>query len=287
MLKQSCELDLPFTLFFDICEGQNPCVNGGRCETVTPDYDDPSFSQQSASQVNYRCICPDRVMGDHCQYYLPLSKYCNNNGTLVSFVDEFNQTNEECLCPEGFRGEHCDENIDDCVDIHCSNHGMCQDGIQNYTCLCYDGFFGNHCEEKTTETVVLQVASKSFATIAILLIASIGGLAVASDIHTYLTRRKAKPTHRWDRLPRVTSEAFETSVLLLAFGDAPIEMSDLSSVDQSRKSTISAITAKQPAKKKKTQGRYHKLGERRYTKTLEKHPSKRSFFSDLSYEAIV
>ena len=38
--------------------------------------------------------------------------------------------------------------------------------------------------------MLLQVVSKSFAVVAMLLIASIAALVVASDIHTYVTRRK-------------------------------------------------------------------------------------------------
>ena len=288
MRKQACEQGQPFALFFDICEGANPCLNGGTCQSVTPDYDQPSYSQQESSEINYRCLCPDRYSGDHCQDLPSSLSFCINNGTLLTSFDEYNRTIGECLCPGGFRGEHCEENIDDCADIHCSNHGVCQDGIETYTCSCFDGYYGSQCESKTTETVVLQVTSRSFATLAVLLIASIAGLAVASDIHTFLTRKKARTSSRLDKIPRVTSELFENSVLLLAFGDAPIEMSDLSSIDYSRKSTVSTIGTRRPAKKNnKKYGRYHKLGERRYTKTLEKHPSKRSFFSNLSYEALV
>jgi hypothetical protein len=283
MLKQSCDLDQPFTLFFDICQGQNPCLNGATCQSKVPDYDSPSYSQQESSQINYQCICPIDISGEHCQYSQYPYGYCINNGSLIStFDDSNNQSIKTCLCAPGFQGQHCQENIDDCINIHCSNHGICQDEISSYSCLCFNGFYGSECEQKNVETVLLQVVSKSFATVAILLIAAIAGLFVASDIHTYLTREKQKPPQRLNRLPRVTSELFENSVLLLGFGDAPIEMNDLSAADRSR-----ASTAKQRAKKMRTKATYHRLEERRYTKTSEKPPSKRPLLSNRSYETIL
>jgi hypothetical protein len=284
MLKQSCDLDQPFTLFFDICQGANPCLNGGTCQSKVPNYNDPSFSQRDSSQINYQCICPARTSGEHCQYSQYPIGYCINGGTLLSSLDSTNETIVTCLCAPGFQGEHCEDNTDDCLNVHCSNHGICQDGIQTYSCSCFEGFYGSQCEQRTVETVVLQVASKSFASIAILVIAGIAGLIVASDIHTYLTR-KQNTSHRLGKPPRATSEVFENSVLLLAFGDAPIEMSDLSTVDRPKK--LSAATAKRPAKKTKNQAGYQQISERRYTKTLEKPLSKPRSSSNSSYETIL
>jgi hypothetical protein len=281
MLKQSCDLDQPFTLFFDICQGQNPCLNGGTCQSEVPNYDDPSFSQKDSSPINYHCTCPPRTLGEHCQYLQYPTGYCINGGTLHSSLDSNNETIETCVCLPGFQGEHCEDNIDDCLKIQCSHHGICQDGIQSYTCSCFDGFYGSLCEQRTVETVVLQVASKSFATIAILVIASIAGLIVASDVHTYLTRKENKP-RRLDKLPRATSEVFENSVLLLGFGDAPIELTDLSTVNHSRKKFV----PKRISKKMKKEVRYHSLTERRYTRTLERPSSKHRLSSRTSYETI-
>jgi hypothetical protein len=289
MLKQSCHLEQPFTLFFDICQGQNPCLNGGTCKSQTPDYDNPSYSQQESSQINYHCICPARISGEHCDQLQYPFGYCINNGSLISIFDNFNNKSiEKCLCAQGFQGIHCEDNTDDCINIDCSNHGVCKDGINTYSCSCFSGFYGDQCEQKNVETVVLQVASKSFATIAILLIAGIAGLVVASDIHTYLTRKKQKSSNRLSKLPRATSELFENSVLLLGFGDAPIEMSDLSTIDRKRK-TSTTSTIKQRPKDIRKQSSYKRISERRYRyiKTLEKPSSKRSLFSNPAYETIL
>jgi hypothetical protein len=287
MLKQSCDLDQPFTLFFDICQGQNPCLNGGTCKSQIPNYDDPSYSHKESSQINYQCICPVRIFGEHCEHSQYPLGYCFNGGSLISTFDNIkNKSIEQCLCVQGFQGHHCENNIDDCINIDCSKHGICQDGINTYTCSCFDGFYGDQCQEKNVETILLQVASKSFATVAILLIASIVGLVVASDIHTYVTRKKQKSFYELTKLPRATSEIFENSVLLLGFGDAPIEMSDLSTINGERK-TITTTTMKQRPKKIRKQSTYKQISERRYARTLERPPSKRSLLSNRSYETIL
>jgi hypothetical protein len=285
MLKQSCDLEQPFTLFFDICEGRNPCLNGGTCKSQIPDYNNPFYSQQESSQINYHCICPARISGSHCEQLEYPFGYCINGGNLISTFNELNKSIEKCLCTKGFQGSHCEDNINDCINIDCSKHGLCRDGINTYSCSCFSGFYGDQCEEKNVETVLLQVASKSFATLAILLIAGIAGLVVASDIHTYLTRKKQKSSHQLSKLPRATSELFENSVLLLGFGDAPIEMSDLSTIDREKK----ILAMKQRPKDLRKQSGYKRVSERRYryAKTLEKPLSKRSLLSNPAYETIL
>jgi hypothetical protein len=176
---------------------------------------------------------------------------------------------ETCLCAPGFQGHHCENNIDDCIGIRCSNHGICQDRINTYTCSCFDGFYGNQCEQTNVQTVLLQVASKSFATVAILIIASIVGLVVASDIHTYLTRKKETTHHRVHEIPRAKSELFENSVLLLGFGDAPIEMRDLSTVHRGRKRTTTT-TMRQHKVNKRRQTSYQQVPTRKYKRTVQK-----------------
>jgi hypothetical protein len=268
MLKQSCDLDQPFTLFFDICQAQNPCLNGGTCKSHIPDYDNPSYSPQESSEINYQCICPLYISGEHCQYSKYPFGYCINSGTLIYTLDANNKSIEKCLCASGFQGHHCENNIDDCIGIRCSNHGICQDRINAYTCSCFDGFYGNECEQKNVQTVLLQVASKSFATVAILLIAGIAGLVVASDIHTYLTRKKETTHRRVYQFPRATSELFENSVLLLGFGDAPIEMRDLSTVNRGRKRKTMAMRQHKVNKRRQTS--YQQLPTRKYKRTVQK-----------------
>jgi hypothetical protein len=183
-----------------------------------------SYSHQESSQINYHCICPNHISGDHCQHSQYPFGYCINGGNLISPFDNLNnKLIEQCLCTQGFQGHHCEDNIGDCINIRCSNHGICQDGINTYSFSCFDGFYRNQCEQTNIEAMSLQVASKSFATVAILLIASIAGLFFASDIHAYLTRKKRKISYRLTKLPRASLEIFENSVLLLGFGDAPID----------------------------------------------------------------
>ena len=235
MPKQSCDRHQPLTLFFDICERENPCLNGGKCQSVFPDYSDPLYIPSESGHVGYKCQCPAHASGEHCQHLTYPLGYCLNGGTLFQIIDRFNQTFEQCICAAGFRGEHCEENIDNCLGVTCSDQGVCEDGIQTYKCVCFDGFFGFHCERSNVQAILLRAASRSFGVIAILLIASIAGLVVASDIHTYLTRKQQRDD-LLRKIPRATSELFENSVLLLGFSDAPMEMNDFSHVEPQKKS---------------------------------------------------
>jgi hypothetical protein len=161
-----------------------------------------------------------------------------NGGNLIEAVDRNKRPIKVCQCPSGFRGEHCEENINDCVGIMCSSRGICQDAINNYTCFCFDGFYGDHCQETETEAMLLQVVSKSFAVVAILLIASIGLLVVASDIHTYVTRRKPRKQAQLQKSKtnlRASSELIEHSVLLLGSSETSIELKSFSRSETKRR----------------------------------------------------
>jgi hypothetical protein len=263
MLKQSCDRDQPLTLFFDICERQNPCTNGGTCLSIMPDYDDISYSHTDTGHIGYKCNCPIHTSGEHCQNLEYPFGYCLNSGTLLQIYDRYNKSIEKCLCSTDFYGEHCEENIDNCVGIDCSHHGMCEDGIDKYRCLCFDGFYGINCERTNVQTVILQAASRSFGVVAILLIVAIAGLVVASDIHTHLTRKNYQ-RGLLNRIPRATSELFENSVLLLGFSDAPIEMNDLSnSATKKKPAILKERPVRRTARYRRTVG-YRQLPRRRF-----------------------
>lgn len=224
MLKESCDSDQPLVLFFDLCERENPCLNGGTCRSVPPNYDDPASSNHPPAEINYKCLCPSDASGEHCQYLRYPFGYCVNGGSLIEALDRNKRPIKVCACPSGFRGEHCEENINDCSGITCSSRGICQDAINNYTCICFDGFYGDLCQETKTETMLLQVVSKSFAVVAILLIASIAGLVVASDVHTYLTRKSTRDEQR----STARSNVIEHSVRLLDSDEIGIELENFS-----------------------------------------------------------
>ena len=70
-----------------------------------------------------------KITGDHCQKLHYPSYYCINNGNITDTFDINNEPIKICSCPQGFQGEHCENNIDDCINIHCSHHGSCQDDL--------------------------------------------------------------------------------------------------------------------------------------------------------------
>ena len=281
MLKQSCDREQPLTLFFDICERQNPCFNDGTCISVLPDYDDISYIHTETGHIGYKCQCPIHTSGEHCQYLEYPLGYCLNNGTLFQIYDRYNQSIEKCFCLNGFQGEHCEENIDNCMKIDCSNHGICEDGIETYRCACYDGFYGFNCERTNVQTILLQAASRSFGVVAILLIITIACLVVTSDIHTYLTRKQQK-TDLLNKIPRVTSELFENSVLLLGFSDAPIEMNDLSNFQTNKKIEIPKPRKIRRTTRYRKAAGYRQLPRRRVLTTFHKTSTRGYLASTLS-----
>ncbi|CAF3583619.1 unnamed protein product [Didymodactylos carnosus] len=215
MLKQSCDRDQPLVLFFDVCLQQNPCLNSGTCISLIPDYNSPDDGSISQSgNVGYTCKCPKLTSGEHCELMQYPFGYCLNGGDSSHPNDE----NITCICPSGFTGVHCEININNCESITCSSHGMCEDSINSYRCVCYKGYDGPNCENINFERVVIELTTKSFAIVAILLIVSIAGLVIASDIHTYVTKQK-KSTK-----PKQQSELLSDAVLLLGFVDAPTEL---------------------------------------------------------------
>jgi hypothetical protein len=274
MLKQSCDSEQPLALFFDICERENPCLNGGTCLSVLPDYENKLFIPTETGHVGYKCQCSLHASGEHCQSLEYPLGYCLNGGTLFQILDRFNRSIEQCICLRGFRGEHCEENIDNCIGIDCSDHGVCEDGIDAYKCSCFDGFFGFHCERTNVQTVLLQAASRSFGVIAILLIAGIGSLVVVSDIHTYLTRKQER-NDLLTKIPRVTSELFENSVLLLGFSDAPIEMNDLSNVGTKKKPVVLKQRQTRRTIRSRRHVSYRQMASRRTLTTFPKSSSRR------------
>lgn len=280
MLKQSCDLEQPLTLFFDICERQNPCINDGKCVSVIPNYSAPSYYHSDVGDVGYKCECPLHTSGEHCQNLEYPLGYCLNGATLFQIYDRFNKSIEKCICTTGFRGEHCEENIDNCIGITCSDQGICEDGIDKYTCSCFEGFFGINCERKHAQTVLIQAASRSFGVVAILLIVAIGGLVVASDIHTYLTNQN-KTYSLPNRMSRVSSELFENSVLLLGFSDAPIEMTDLSTIRTGKKSTSFKQRHSHRTNKKRKQAGYQQLSRKKTFQTVPKSSNRRHLESSL------
>jgi len=63
------------------------------------------------------------------------------------------------FCKERYKCEEVNENsvmfmalvvycldIDDCVSVTCSFHGICVDGVNSHTCACEAGYTGDSCE---------------------------------------------------------------------------------------------------------------------------------------------
>ena len=147
-----CETDI------DEC-ASNPCRNNGIC----------------VDKINgYHCTCVNGFTGTNCQDNIDdcASNPCYNGGvcrdSLSSYTCRYGActcvllTSVKCLsyselhckvhcsCPSGFSGPRCERNNNDCANNHCL-HGICVDGINDFTCRCSPGYAGRLCDRKINE----------------------------------------------------------------------------------------------------------------------------------------
>jgi hypothetical protein len=227
-----------------------------------PNYNSSSYTSRELAHIGYECACPLHTTGEHCQYLFYPFGFCLNGGIRLETKNESNRSIEQCSCASGYHGTYCEKSIDQCLQNDCSKQGICRNNIDTYECLCFDGFFGFNCERSTVQTVLITVVRRSFGIVAILLITGIVSLVIASDIHTYLTRKRQKSSVL-NHIPRVASELLENSVLLLAFTDAPIEMADLSSFGaQSKSMRLKSRINKSSSRHRKRSG-YRQISRRK------------------------
>jgi hypothetical protein len=66
-----------------------------------------------------------------------------NNGTCVN-----EENAHTCNCDAGYSGDTCENNIDDCLEIICSNGATCQDLVDDFKCLCPPNYFGKLCNSR-------------------------------------------------------------------------------------------------------------------------------------------
>ena len=87
-----------------------------------------------------------------------------------------NQSNTEflCICVADWMGIHCETIVNYCQNITCQNNGVCRSLFGDYKCECLgDSYSGRHCEITKNTIYILQIVSKSFASIAIIFIISV------------------------------------------------------------------------------------------------------------------
>ena len=69
--------------------------------------------------------------------------------TIIFFVRAY-----FCLCPAGYSGDSCEQDVDDCANQPCANHGKCIDQINYYICECQPGFIGEKVFIMYTDSIV-------------------------------------------------------------------------------------------------------------------------------------
>lgn len=98
LYESKVNLMLLFRVLILVCNGLDPCQNGGSC----------------VDGVNtFSCLCLPGFTGDRCQTDMDecLSEPCKNGGTCSDYVNSYT-----CKCQAGFDGVHCEDNIDECTE---------------------------------------------------------------------------------------------------------------------------------------------------------------------------
>jgi hypothetical protein len=91
-----------------------------------------------------------------------------------------------CLCVSGWEGVHCEIQTNYCVNVTCMNNGVCQPLFKNYTCECLGGSYsGDHCEIISEKTELYGIVSKSFASVAIIVMISAAIFIIIMDVLKY------------------------------------------------------------------------------------------------------
>ncbi|CAF4740393.1 unnamed protein product [Rotaria sp. Silwood1] len=112
----------------------SPCHYLSTCQQIS-----------NTNSINYKCICPDYLTGDRCQYTNNCQKKpCYNQGSCISLGS---QNNFMCLCQPGYGHYDCSIYLGlSCNSNVCLNGGTCDYNNTNIRCICPTGFAGTRCE---------------------------------------------------------------------------------------------------------------------------------------------
>jgi hypothetical protein len=82
------------------------------------------------------------------------------------------------------------------------NNGVCRQLFVNYTCECLDNSYsGRHCEIIATQIMIYQTISKSVASIAIIIMASVAIFLIIMDVLKYFFNIDVT-RHEFERIRR-------------------------------------------------------------------------------------
>ena len=96
-------------------------------------------------------------------------------------------TNFWCSCTTGWEGRHCEKQVNYCENVTCLNNGICRPLLVGYQCECLSGMYsGLYCEYTATSILIRQYASKSFASVAIIMMSSVVIFVITLDVLRYI-----------------------------------------------------------------------------------------------------
>ena len=198
---------------------------------LQPCQNDATCFNRNRTAFAYTCLCPTGFVGGQCQFNRRLcqANTCWNNGKskrererkgrsnpsdyiIAGTCSETSNTTFACSCEIGWEDLHCQRQINYCTNITCLNNGVCRPSFRNYTCLCLKNTYsGEHCEITANQLIVLQIVSKSFAYVSIIVIISVAMFIVIMDVLKYgfgidpverSDRRKRRKKHKKCRKER-------------------------------------------------------------------------------------
>jgi hypothetical protein len=92
-----------------------------------------------------------------------------------------------CSCVTGWEGRHCEKQVNYCENVTCLNKGICRPLLLGYQCECLSGMYsGLHCEYTATSILIRQYTSKTFASVAIIMISSMVIFVITLDVLKYV-----------------------------------------------------------------------------------------------------
>ena len=97
-------------------------------------------------------------------------------------------TSYTCQCVSGYAGTNCQLVSDMCANITCENNGICVSSYLSWSCKCIDSslYSGTYCEDKSSSLATKQALSKSFATVAIVMMCCAVAFIIIMDILKYV-----------------------------------------------------------------------------------------------------
>ena len=199
--------------------GTNCTVSSAACSQLQPCRNDGTCSSSNTAALGYLCQCMTDIHGQQCELDdRPCkSDTCWNNGkwhrrtrstypdsSLIGICVPSGQS-FNCSCASSWQGEQCQTRVNLCRNVTCKNEGVCSTVSNDYRCECLGtSFSGRHCEVTSRDTLLRQLAAKTFAYIVIIALLMVALFVLTMDVMTYVFGIDVAPVEANERRRRRT-----------------------------------------------------------------------------------